>query len=130
MNSTTEHIVELRQQIKKQQGELQRLCDEVAQETFWLKAGDVVLHKVKYRQGFWNRLKEFPVYSLVSRISSCGRMRCLPGQAEVNVWLIDNETGALTRGGFHIMYPNGLQRVGHIDDWETVERIDLKALLA
>ena len=125
-----QHAELLLQQIQMQERQIQRLYDEATRETYWLHPGDVVVTYVKQRKGLTRKVVATPYCWLVERISSYAPRRFKRGDATVWVWRLD-ETGQVDRTPGvclqHYQLDN-IKRIGHQDDYATIEHVDLPPL--
>ena len=118
-----QRIGKLRAQLGALSTEHRLLLNELTQRTFWLKPGDVIRRSFKTKR--WFRTRKWYYHNLVTKIEAG------PGGGVPLVYVkVIEEDGTVTRyiGSIPMFdYPH-IQRLGHVEDWETVERVDLAAL--
>jgi hypothetical protein len=123
----------LRKQITALEEELAATLTQIAQQTFWLKAGDVIRRSGYQKKIFGNSRKwwrrERCLYNLVLSVSALVEYEVRSPQIRVCV-IEEDGTICGDHVGYLNSYQENLQRIGHVDDWETVECINLRELEA
>jgi len=111
------------------------LANEITRLTFWLRAGDLLVeHRFVGWKGWlcWREAVTQPLYHLVCRIDSWDRTAVMDGNAAVRTWRVaaDGEVLRVHDSGVQLdplaVMCARFVRAGHIEDWDTVHRIDLE----
>lgn len=121
----------LTEQIKMIQTQLNRLCDEMTQERFWLKPGDVIVHTVQQRRSLLGKVHRRERYYMIVRTTAYREGYFRPDKAVVWVHPVCEQTGLVKRSTtaqlIHYQVDQ-IGRIGHVDEYQTTERINLEEL--
>jgi len=122
----------LTQQIKRIEEERERIFNRVTRETFWLKVGDLIVEETRRRRSLLGKVKTTSHYHIVRSVSAYDTDQYTAGRAEIGVYFVDQQSGLVNRrvtGGYLVPWEkSNIRRLGHIDDHETIERVDLSCL--
>lgn len=117
----------LQLQIKQLKREIEDIHDRVTRETFWLKAGDIIVLERRQRQHLIGKVQVERFYYVVELISSYDSKQYKEDCATLWLWRVHPESGKIDRNsGGRIRYYGHrvIRRLGHLEDYQTVGSLD------